>query len=209
MKQINPQDAAVDDFWTERVRLFTAQLPSYYTKPQQIWGKFHTSEEPYVSDVDEIVPLTQRRGTRAYVMMHPHVLEPKLTLRVGLYKNPKHYADQDTAIGKTLGPAQHEGFNEVQIGNAQAWYYHEDRTLVVWECFLDSRFRTHPLKADKNMRRLWQAFELWLLERFPQATTIATPFNDPIARTTKEYQAFLRSLGYAPIAKAAFGRQLR
>ena len=197
-----------DDFWTDHLPLFTGQLPSYYTKPQKIWGRFHTSEERYLSGEHEIIPLTHRQGTRRYVMMQPYILEPILTLTVGLYKKPKHYADQDSALGETVGQPRHEGFREVQIGNAQAWYYHEDRTIVLWECFLDSRFRTHPFARDKNLRRLWQAYELWLVQRFPDATTIATPFNDPIARSIEEYQVFLRSLGYVSIAEAAFGKRL-
>ena len=58
------------------------------------------------------------------------------------------------------------------------------------------------------MFRLWRALELWLVQRFPEATSIATPFNDPIARSIEEYQVFLRSLGYAPVAEAAFGKPL-
>ena len=38
---------------------------------------------------------------------------------------------------------------------------------------------------------------------------LATPFNDPIAETIEEYQTFLRSLGYAPIAEAAFGKAIK
>jgi hypothetical protein len=119
-----------DDFWSEHVPFFTGQLPSYYTKPQKIWGRFHTSDDQYLCGDHEIVPLTHRRGTRTYVMMQPYVLEPKLTLTVGLYKKPKQYADQENAIGETVGPLKHDGFREAQVGNAQAWYYHEDRTIV-------------------------------------------------------------------------------
>lgn len=122
---------SADDFWTAHVPFFTGQLPSYYTKPQKIWGRFHASDERYVSGEHEIVPATHRRGTRTYVMMQPYVLEPKLTLTVGLYRTPKQYADQDSAIGKTVGQPRHEGFREVQVGNAQAWYYNEDRVIVL------------------------------------------------------------------------------
>ena len=54
------------------------------------------------------------------------------------------------------------------------------------------------------MQNLWKAFEQWLGEQFPEATRIVTPFHDPIA----EYQTFLSSLGYAPVAKAAFGKKI-
>ena len=87
---------------------------------------------------DEIIPISEKKGKRTYVMMHPYVLEPKLTLTVGLYPKPKVYADQDEVRGKTIGQPKHEGFREVQVGNAQAWYYHLDKTIVLWECFFDA-----------------------------------------------------------------------
>jgi hypothetical protein len=95
-------------------------------------------------------------------MMHPYVLEPKLTFTVGLYNNPKHYADQDNPIGEVIG-SNHEGFREVQIGNAQAWYYPADKIIVLWECFFEERFRKDPLPKDSTMKQLWQAFELYLV----------------------------------------------
>jgi hypothetical protein len=141
-------------------------------------------------------------------MMHPYVLEPKLTFTVGLYNKPKKYADQESPIGEVIG-SNHEGFREVQVGNAQAWYYHMDRTIVLWECFFDARFRRHPLPEDPNMQKLWQSFEHYLLTKFPQASTLATPFNDPIAKSIEEYQSFLRTLGYSPLAEAAYCKKIR
>lgn len=197
-----------DEFWTERRALFTAQLPTYYRGPQQVHGRFHTSEETFSASRHEIIPISAKAGKRIYVMMHPYVLEPKLTLTIGLYNKPKHYADQDSAIGKTIGQPKHEGYREAQVGNAQAWYYHTDKTIVLWECFFDRGFRKHPLPDDANTQRLWQGFEQWLIRKFPQAATLATPFNDPIAQSIEEYQAFLKSLGYSPLAEAAFGKRI-
>ena len=59
------------------------------------------------------------------------------------------------------------------------------------------------------MQKLWKAFERYLLTKFPQASTLATPFNDPIARSIEEYQAFLKTLGYSPLAQAAYGKKVR
>jgi hypothetical protein len=196
-----------DDFWTEHQPFFTTQFDSYYTKPQKVWGRFHTSEERYFGTTFEIIPLEHKKGNKTYIMMQPYVLEPKLTLTVGLYGKPKHYADQDSIIGKTIGAPQQQGFREMQTGNAQAWYYHEDNTIVLWECFFEERFRKHPLQKDTNMQNLWKSFEHWLIKQFPKAETLATPFNDPIAESIEEYQAFLKSLGYSPLAKAAFGKR--
>jgi hypothetical protein len=202
--------AVEDEFWTERLQLLTAQFPTYYTKPQKVFGRFHISEEQYeVSLQHEIIPISQRRGTRSYVMMQPYVLEPKFTITVGLYHKPKRYADQESPIGKTIGQPKQQGFREAQVGNAQAWYYPGDNMIVVWECFFDRGFRKHPLAEDTNMQNLWKGFEHWLIKRFPQATTLATPFNDPITESIEEYQAFLKTLGLAPIAEAAFGKHVR
>jgi hypothetical protein len=197
-----------DDFWTEHIELFAAQFPTY-RKPQQIHGRFHTSDEHYESRGQEIIPISERKGKRTYVMMQPYVVEPNLTLTIGLYRKPKHYADQDSSIGETIDAPQVNGFREVQVGNAQAWYYHADKTIVLWECFFDSRFHKHPFAADTNMQQLWQAFERYLVQKFPHAETLATPFNDPIADSIEEYQAFLKTLGYSPLSKAAYGKKAR
>lgn len=198
-----------DDFWTERLPFFTAQFPTYYSKLQQLHGRFHTSEEKYEASRHEIVPISERKGKRTYVMMQPYVVEPNLTLTIGLYNKPKQYADQDSPIGETVGAPQVQGFREAQVGNAQAWYYHTDKTIVLWECFFDSRFHKHPFATDTNVQQLWRSFERYLVQKFPQAQTFATPFNDPIAQSIEEYQGFLKSLGYSPIAKAAFGKKVR
>ena len=183
---------------------------TYYRKPQQVHGRFHTSKESYqVSLPHEIIPLSEKKGIRTYVMMHPYVVEPKLTLTIGLYSNPKHYADQESPIGEMIGTPQVEGFREAQVGSAQAWYYPADKTIVLWECFFDSRFRKHPFATDTNMQTLWQAFERYLVQKFPHAQTLATPFNDPIADSIEEYQAFLKTLGYSPLAKTAYGKKVR
>ena len=132
-----------DDFWTEHTRLFDGTFAYFDRSGQQktpVWGKYHVSEENYFDATHELVPLTAAQGKRVYVMLHPYVLQPKLIMTVGLYKKPKPYADQDSAIGKTLGTRQ-EGMQETQIGSAQAWYYPADRTLILWECFLNAFVR--------------------------------------------------------------------
>jgi hypothetical protein len=173
-----------------------------------VWGRFHTSEEKVFGSRNEIIPVSNNNDKRTYVMMHSYVLEPKLTFTVGLYSNPKKYHDQESPIGEVLG-SNHQGFRAVQVGNAQAWYYHTDKTIVLWECFFDNRFRRYPLPEDPNMHNLWKRFEHWLLKQFPKATTFATPSNDPIAESIEEYQTFLKKLGYSSIAEAAFGKQIR
>jgi len=146
----------VDGFWTDRIQLFTTQFPTYYTKPQTVWGQFHTADETYFGAASEIIPLKHKKGKNTYVMMQPYVLEPKMTITVGLYSKPKQFADQESAIGKTIGQPNHEGFREVQLGHAQAWYYHLDKTIVLWECFFDAasqHIRFQKIQICKNFGR--------------------------------------------------------
>jgi hypothetical protein len=85
-----------DDFWSEHSQLFTAQFPTYYIKPQKVWGRFHINEEKFRVSKHEIIPCKEQTGTRTYVMMQPYVLEPLLTISVGFFDKPKRYADQDS-----------------------------------------------------------------------------------------------------------------
>ena len=77
-----------DDFWSARHYLFTAQFPTYYTKPQKVFERFHTSEERYFDSSHEIIPINNNKGTRTYVKMQPYVLEPIMAFTVGLYNKP-------------------------------------------------------------------------------------------------------------------------
>src|SRR5437763_7254254 len=176
-----------DDYWTHDIPLSTARFPYYRNEPRMVQGKIHVSEEHiYTSIVREIVPLSSKKGPRKYVSLHPYVLEPRMVMNVGLYPRPKHYADQESAIGEVLS-SEINGWRQKVIGNAQAWYYPADKTIVLWECLLNDGFREHPLPEDINMRNLWKSFERWLIKQFPKAETLATPFNDPIAESIEEY----------------------
>lgn len=200
------QPVTDDPFWSEYSHLFTTNVPAYLTE-QKIFGRFHISEEEYVTFPSEIVPISKKRGTRSYVMMHPFVVEPELTLTVGLYNKQKKYADKESPIGEVIN-THCRGLRETQLGNAQAWYYPHDKTIVLWECFFDRNIRKHPLDTDTNIQELWRSFERWLIKKFPDAKMLATPFNDPIAHSIEEYQNLLTSLGYKSIAKAAFGKKI-
>src|SRR2546429_9801477 len=80
-------DTVEDDFWTEHRELFTAQFPSYYTKPQKVRGRFHMSEEKYSASTHEIIPISEKQGTRTYVMMRKYSGNPSLpSEKTGLSK---------------------------------------------------------------------------------------------------------------------------
>jgi hypothetical protein len=42
-----------------------------------------------------------------------------------------------------------------------------------------------------------------------KAEALVTPFNDPIAESIEEYQSFLKTLGYSPLSKAAYGKNIQ
>src|SRR4051794_36834424 len=115
-----------DQFWTHDTFLFAGAFRYYRDKKQPVRGKLHVSEEKYWNDGHELITLTKRQGVRSYVMMHPYVIEPNLVMSMVLHPKAKQYADAAEAIGETTGGSV-DGLHDVQIGNAQAWYYPEDK----------------------------------------------------------------------------------
>jgi hypothetical protein len=182
-----------DSFWTDHAELFTGNFSYYHNTPHAVHAKFHRSEERYYHDKYEIIPISHPKGTRTYIMMHFYTLEPNISLTFNV--KPKVYADLGEVLGRVQS-SEAKGLREHQIGNAQAWYYPADRTIVLWECFFDPYCRNASLLEDDSMKVLWQQVEIALAGFFPDSTRIVTPFNDPIAKSIDEYQTFLRSLGY-------------
>src|SRR2546426_1006269 len=132
-------------------------------------------------------------------MLKPYILEPKITLTVGLYTSET----TDQAVGEVLS-SDWEGMRHREIGHAQAWHYPRDHTLVLWECFLERHFRDHELPEDPNMQGLWQSVERYLLTRFPATRQVITTDEDPMF-DDREYRRFLSDLGFKPVAKALYG----
>lgn len=64
-----------------------------------------------------------------------------------------------------------------------------------------------PLLEDTNMRDLWDTFARFLRKQFVGAERITTPYHDP-EYEHEEYQQFLSTLGYKPVAKAAWGKPI-
>ena len=53
---------------------------------------------------------------------------------------------------------------------------------------------------------------MWLYPRHPTmaiASLLAGPCDDPLTESIEEYQAFLKTLAYSPLAKAAYGKKVR
>src|SRR5512135_538543 len=118
-----------DDYWMHDTPLFVGRFPYYRNEERMVQGKLYTSDERYEDVHPDIVPIANPdRGNRTYVHMQPYVLEPEVFVTVGMYKNPKHFADQETAIGEVLS-SNVRGMRQHEIGNAQAYFYPEDRLL--------------------------------------------------------------------------------
>ena len=193
-----------EQYYTLDTSLFDGQFRYFGSELVQVRGKVHQSDERYSLQKAEtdIEPIQTLRGTRTYIHMKPFVLVPDITLTVGLYREPQSTG----AIGEVL-EAHERKHREVEIGQAQAWYYPQDRLILLWECFLNNFVRDKPLLEDPNMRYLWENVARFLQERLSEATRITTPSHDPLF-SSEEYHEFLRSLGYEPIAKAAWGKSI-
>ena len=198
-----------DSFWMHDTLLFEGNFKYYGNKKQEIRGKIHIAGERYdfhnFGHSLERSYLKSRKGERVYLLMHPYVVQPNIVMNIVV--QPKHYADAGTILGKTID-SRVSGLRQEDIGSAQAWYYPEDKILVLWECFFQEYACDVPLLKDVNMANLWTGFEKWLLTRYPETERIVTPHADPIWNT-KEYQAFLRARGYRKGQPGIFTKLLK
>jgi hypothetical protein len=128
-----------DEYWTGDI-LLVEDLPPR-DGPASARLSIHQNDESYPRGHGhtEILPVCDERGTRAYLLAHPYRLLPDLTITVGLSPTPA----PDGAIG-TVEAVHWEGMHQDRLGDLQAWYYPTDRTLILWEVTLFSRFRTQP-----------------------------------------------------------------
>jgi hypothetical protein len=149
-----------------------------------------TSERYYGRQ--EIVPITQPEGERTSVQALPYSMLPLgLCLRLGW-------------LGKIIHRVMHAPIllhlPYRELGDCHAWYYHQDRLLLLWDCYLYDR--ADP-RTSETLRTVWNGFELFLLAQFPDTQRIATPSWEPVYKT-KAYQAFLTQQGYSPFNTNAF-----
>ena len=183
-----------DDYWTDDLALGEVALPRERAIVRLRW---HQAEER-IRDREELLPLQHKTGPRSYVHARPYVLEPAITLSVGLSPAPT----ETGVVGKVLA-SEWEGMRHREIGQAQAWYYPLDRLLVLWECYLFDAWRRDDPVGDPALAGLWDGFEGELLRRFPEVQRVATPaWEDLYERPT--WQTFLTQQGYEPGPPGAF-----
>ncbi len=189
-----------DDYWTHDLLLGEARIGR---ETSSVRLKLHASEEPYRSRAAaDIVRLTHPIGLATYVHAKPYILEPEITLTIGLFPT----SSETRAIG-TVERSEWEGMRHRDIGNAQAWYYPADHLLVLWECYLADWCRQENPLTDQALLTLWTGFEGLLRDRFPDAARIVTPSWEDLYEKV-DWQQFLGSQGYEPVGPKAFGKAL-
>jgi hypothetical protein len=190
-----------DPYWTDDVLLGEVPLPG---GPALVRLRAHHAVERYHGrNVAELVPLAHPVGERGYVHARPYVLEPEITLTVGLFPTLR----EGGAVGEVVDSAW-EGMRHVEIGQAQAWHYPADRLLVLWEGYLFDRWRSADPMHNPALAAVWRGFEEHLLARFPDTERIATPSWEDIYERPA-WQAFLSQHGYAPATPGVFVKELR
>lgn len=175
----------------------------FYRDTYTLRLKLHQSSER-ISWREELFPLSaaqKRDRRRSYFHGKPYILLPDYTVTVATYPEPR----PSGAIGEVVG-SDWEGMQHEDVGNAQAWYYPIDRTLILWECFLEERFRQADPREDGTLKGVWTGFERTTLERCRGAQRIYTTWEDIYARDA--WAQFLEQQGYRPVAPAAFIKEV-
>jgi predicted nucleic acid-binding protein len=166
----------------------------------------HISAEHYYrsTDLDELVPVQSKYGSRVYVLARPYILKPDYRLTVNLYPQP----DERDVIGE-VASADWVGMHRHVVGQAQAWHYPEDRTLILWECFLEDWCRKEEPVTDDALRAAWLGFEAFLTRHLSIVERIVTPSWEPLYTADElAWPAFLQSVGYKRIGPRAFAKGL-
>ncbi|MDP9409352.1 MAG: hypothetical protein M3P70_02435 [Actinomycetota bacterium] len=185
-----------DPYWTEDLEIGVTELDG---EPYGVRLRVASQRERYWEG-QELVPVT-RRGERLYVHAQAYILWPVITLTAGLPA-----AAAGGALGVVLD-SEYTGVRPVEIGDAQGWYYPEDRTAVLWECLVGESYRAADPSADRLLALLWEGFERVLLERSPGARRIVSPSWEPLYEPPA-WHRFLEGRGYAPVAERAWGKEV-
>lgn len=181
-------------YWQTEVEIGEAPFQG---RPTRLHLRVHSGDEQYHHTAD-LVTLSQPRGMRAYFHARPYILIPHITLTAEFFTAPA----RDGAIGEVVA-TEFEGMRPQDIGDAQAWYYPSDRTLILWECYLYEWGRLPNSRDDVMQATLWRGFEQFLLMCLPEAERIVTPAWEPIYEVV-DWRDFLRSQAYAPLSDRAF-----
>jgi hypothetical protein len=144
----------------------------------------------------EIVPISQPEGERSAVHARPYTLLPTgLSRRLGWLGT----------ILRRVTKANWERLDSEELGDCHAWYYHQDRLLLLWDCLVSEPAKDP--RADQTLCAVWNGFEQFLLAYFPDTRWIATPSWEPLY-ALPDWQAFLTTQGYYPFNTQAFLKEV-
>lgn len=175
-----------------------------YNEPFTIRMRGSIKREEGVRERREIVKLRSTAQLRDYVFIEPYILVPDIRIGIDLFPAPTPAG----AIGH-VASTDWIGMKQERIGDGQAWYYQQDRTIILWELTVFHHYeQKQPLAKDGNLMHMWQGFERFLVNRFPQARRIATLGHDPDF-DTPSYQQFLRGLGYGKRSPETFTKMVK
>lgn len=158
--------------------------------------KVHQSTERYTRSHEDLVRLSSP-GECRYFHGKPYRLIPAYRLTIDLAAATA----SDGEVGVVRSARQH-GVTRQELGNAQGWYYPAEHTLVLWECFIEERFRSGAPWEDPLQLVVWQAWERFLIAHSPGVRRMVTAWEDDFDRPT--WQRFLEGRGYHQVAPAAF-----
>ena len=185
---------AVDDYWSKEEFVGRLLFPPRDDE-RDVFFPWHESRERYGRNHRELGLTLADPGERDYIHVKPCFYSPRIILTFAL--TPPVQTDLGEEIGEVTS-ARQEGQNRHDIANCQAWYYPNEKTLMLWEVdlFSSASEEEDPTK-DFLLSSLWVLFETRLLERFPDCERILTPHHEP-RYDRALFQAFLRERGYTP-----------
>ncbi len=185
-----------DPYWTEDMEIGVTELDG---DPFGVRLRAASQRERYWGR-QELVDVA-RQGERVYVHAQAYVLWPVITLTAGL-----HTPASAGALGAVL-ESQYTGVRPVEVGDAQGWYYPEDRVTVLWECLVGDRYRAADPSGDSLLVLLWEGFERVLLERAPGTVRVVTPSWEPLYEPPT-WHRFLEGKGYSPVVERAWAKEV-
>jgi hypothetical protein len=183
-------------YWTADVAIGEGR---FYDDRFTIRLALHEQAERYFGR-SEIFPLTANTGSRVYFHAKPYILLPDINLQIGLFPEPR-----GDVIGK-VETVNWEGMRHEVLGNAQAWFYPQERALVLWECFIEERHRRPDPLEDANQQMLWAAFEQLVMERSLGVEKVYTSWEDLYERPL--WKRFVEGRGYHQVAPALFQKDV-
>lgn len=164
-----------DEYWERTEHIARLQLPPD-DRDTEIFFLWHFSRESYSANYSEIGIKLPRPDERVYVHVKACYFVPRIVLTVGL--TPPVQNEIGIEVGR-VEDSRVQGSDRHFIANLQAWYYQNEKTLMLWEVDLFPRYASDDPTEDLLLGSLWYFFEEELLELFPDCERIVTPGGEP------------------------------